>query len=187
MTISDTVVRHVGSVGHSSPPVELLHWPADADRREELRRAGRPRLLLLGADELPPGQADLEDWIRLPADEHDLSERLQGLAQRASTHREVLPGDVTVDEDGLVRWGDSWVALPPLESAIMARLVSTPGRLVARDELIHLVWGDQPPRSHSLDSRIFTLRSRLQPLGLAVHTIRGRGFLLTTISSKTTT
>ena len=184
---SDTVLRHARSGGNVLSPVELLHWPADADRREELRRAGRPRLLLLGAGDLPPGLADLEDWVRLPVDERDLSARIQRLAQRAAAAHDLQPGEITVDEDGFVRWNGNKVSTPPIESEIMRRLAQSPNRMVPRDELITLVWGEQHRQSHSLDSRIFTLRSRLQPLGLAVRTIRGRGFVLTTITSEETT
>ena len=176
------MARHPARGGQSLPPVELLHWPADADRREQLRREGRPRLLLLGAGDLPPGLAELEDWVRLPADERDVSARIQRLAQQASAKLDIQPGDVTVDDDGLVRWDGRCVATPPIETELVRRLAATPNRLVLREELIALVWGGQRRESHSLDSRIFTLRSRLQPLGLAVHTIRGRGFVLTTSS-----
>ena len=171
----------------NAPSVELLRWPADAARREELRREGRPRILLLGPNDLPPGLADHEDWVRVPVDERDLSARIQRLVHQARPVRDLQPGDIVVDENGLVRWQGHWVATPPIEADILRRLAETPGRMVARDELVALVWGAAPRQAHSLDSRIYTLRSRLQPVGLAVHTIRGRGFVLTTITSAETT
>jgi len=167
----------------TAPSVELLHWPADADRREELRREGRPRLLLLGPDDLPPGQTALEDWIRLPASERDVSARIQRLVQRAEPTDELHPGEVVVDEGGIARWARRSVALSPTEAKIVHRLAQAPGRLVTRDQLVTALWGDRPHQPHSLDSRIHRVRVRLQALGLEVRTIRGRGFVLTTTTS----
>ena len=59
-----------------------MPWPAQEDRRAELRSAGRARLLLLEGGVAPPPAIDeLEDWIRMPA--ADLDESLLGLRSLA--------------------------------------------------------------------------------------------------------
>ena len=163
----------------SVPPVrvELLQWPADADRREELRREGRPRLLLVGPGVYPPGLFELEDWVRLPADERDVSVRLQRLSH-VGRPAPLAPGDVVVDDRGLVHWRGGRAVLPATEAAMMRVLAEEPGRLVTRARLMAVAWPDGGRRANSLDSRVFTLRRRLARIGLAIDTVRTHGFLL---------
>src|SRR5262245_57590085 len=70
--------------------VELVRWPAEAGRREQLAARGVPRLVLVEAGErLPPIDRD-EDWIRLPADERDVWARMRNLQLRQA-HRSAQP------------------------------------------------------------------------------------------------
>lgn len=176
LDLDDGAVLHRST--RTAPVVELLHWPAEADRRELLRREGRPRLLLVAPACVPPGLADHEDWVLLPVDERDLSARLQRLAGHARAGSTLVAGEIEV-HDGTVRWRGREVAVTPKEAALVTRLAATPDRLVRRGELMDIVWGQAPRRPHSLDSRIHALRARLRPLGLALCTVRGRGFVLT--------
>jgi hypothetical protein len=57
-------------------------------------------------------------------------------------------------------------------------LADPPERLCSREDLQRAAWGDIPHRRRSLDSRVFVLRRRLAPHGLAVPVVRGRGFVL---------
>lgn len=160
------------------PTTEILRWPADAERREDLRRRGRPRLLLLDPGAVPPARVDdMEDWTWTPTDERDLFARLNRLTLRARP-RDLGPGDVEVTDDGDAVVGPHRIALPPAEARILRVLARPPGRLCSRPALEDAVWGARPHGPRALDSRLFTLRARLAPTGLAVHSIRGRGFVL---------
>ncbi|HEX2272971.1 MAG TPA: helix-turn-helix domain-containing protein, partial [Acidimicrobiales bacterium] len=44
--------------------------------------------------------------------------------------------------------------------------------------LIRAVWPGQAPGRNALDVHILRLRRRLRPLGLAIRTVRSRGYLL---------
>jgi DNA-binding response OmpR family regulator len=157
---------------------EILRWPADADRREELRRHGHPRLLVLDPGAVPPARVDdLEDWLWTPTDERDLFARLNRLTLRVRP-RDLEPGDVVVTPDGDAVVGPLRVALPPAEARILAVLADPPGRVRSRTTLEQAVWAGRAHGPRALDSRMFTLRARLVPVGLAIHSIRGRGFLL---------
>lgn len=165
----------------SGPVVELLRWPAQATHRDELRREGRPCVWLLDGWELPPELGPFEDWVRVPVDERDLHARMQRLAGRAgggSGSGAIGPGAVAVGDDGLLVFGGRRVVVPAVEAAILNRLGETPDRVVPRSELAQLAWSGDARSSRALDSRIHPLRGRLAPLGLAIHTIRGRGYLL---------
>jgi hypothetical protein len=78
-------------------PVALLRWPHDARERDRLTRQGMPRILLVGAGQPPPLPHDeLEDWIRTPADEHDLFLRIRHL------ERQLEAPDSSAVADGVV-------------------------------------------------------------------------------------
>jgi Transcriptional regulatory protein, C terminal len=157
---------------------EILTWPDQESRRQQLAVAGVPRLLLLERGHPPPSDLDrLEDWIWVPADERDVFARLRHLAVRSTRSRLVL-GDLTV-AGGLLRVGGHRLRLPPVEAAILDRLASPPESLHTRGELAEAAWGDDTHTRRSLDSRILVLRRRLAPLGLEIRAVRGRGFVLT--------
>lgn len=158
--------------------VVLVRWPDERDRREELRRSGRPRLLLLDDGSPAPTTVDaLEDWIRLPADEADVRARVQALELRAIGGG-AAPDVPSLDEDGVLRQGGQWVALPPVEARLTDALLDRWGAVVSRDALARAGWPDGSPGRNALDVHVLRLRRRLEPLGLAIRTVRSRGYVL---------
>jgi DNA-binding response OmpR family regulator len=156
--------------------VVLVRWPNDAATRERLSVAGVPRLLLVEGDERPPTVLDeLEDWIRVPADEVDLHARVDALDRRSRARRPAVPD---LDEDGVLRVGSAWVPLPPVEARLASALLERFGAVVSRDALARAGWPDGSPGRNALDVHVLRLRRRLAPLGLAIRTVRARGYLL---------
>lgn len=155
--------------------VVLVRWPDEEERLADARAAGAPRLLLVGPGVRPPEAPDcLEDWVRLPCDERDLRLRVEGLVARATRAGE----SPSVDEDGLLRLGDAWVALSPVESALAAALVERFGAVVGRDGLARRAWPAGAPTRNALDVHMLRLRRRIAGLGLEVRTVRSRGYLM---------
>jgi len=156
--------------------VVLVRWPAEESRRVELRDGGVPRLLLVTQGVAPPRSADeLEDWIRVPADEVDLHARVENLDRRAKTRTEVKPA---LDGDGVLRVNGSWVSLPPVEARLTGALLSRYGSVVSRDALASTGWPEGAPGRNALDVHVLRLRRRIAPLGLTIRTVRSRGYLL---------
>jgi hypothetical protein len=156
--------------------VVLLRWPAEQLRRDELRTEGRPRLLLLEDGAVPPVAPDeLEDWIRVPAGEVDLRARVDGLRRRVEAKVDPAPD---LDDDGVLRLGDRWVSLPPVEARLTAALLDRYGAVVSRDALARAGWPAGSPGRNALDVHMLRLRRRLSPLALAIRTVRSRGYLL---------
>jgi DNA-binding winged helix-turn-helix (wHTH) protein len=156
--------------------VVLLRWPLERERRDRLEREGRLRLLLVEGDTAAPVAADcLEDWIRVPADEVDVRSRIDGLTLRHTAHRNDLPN---LDRDGVLRFGGAWVSLPPVEARLMGALVGRFGAVVSRDQLARAGWPEGAPGRNALDVHVLRLRRRISPLGLAIKTVRSRGYLL---------
>jgi|SRR6056297_3341616 len=156
--------------------VVLVRWPDERERREQLRQSGHPRLLLLENGEPAPVSGDeLEDWIRLPADEADLRARVARLEHRAAAVAATVP---SLDGDGVLRFSGSWVALPPVEARLTTALLERFGAVVSRDALARSGWPDGAPGRNALDVHVLRLRRRLEPIGLVIRTVRSRGYVL---------
>jgi DNA-binding winged helix-turn-helix (wHTH) protein len=155
--------------------VSLVRWPTERDRREALRQAGEPRLLLVEQGAPPVPSDHREDWIRLPADDIDLRVRVEALRRRLGGETTTVPD---IDEDGVLRVGDRWVALPPVEARLAAVLVERFGAVVSRDTLTKAGWPGGSSSRNALDVHVLRLRRRLAPLQLAIRTVRSRGYLL---------
>lgn len=155
--------------------VAHIRWPGERTRRELLRRQRWPRLLLLEAGTPPPDQVDdLEDWIRLPADEVDLEARTRDLILRSRRQFEAPPSL----EAGVLRVGPDWVTLSPLEARLTAVLLERQGAVVSRETLVRTGWPSGTNARNTLDVHLVRLRRRLGAVGLAIHTVRSRGYLL---------
>lgn len=157
--------------------VVLVRWPSDEAARTRLGEAGVPRLLLVEGAAGPPAVCDeLEDWIRVPADEVDLHARIEALERRARARGTGVP---ELDDDGVLRIASGgWVPLPPVEARLTAALVERYGAVVSREVLARAGWPDGSPGRNALDVHVLRLRRRVAPLGLAIRTVRSRGYLL---------
>jgi hypothetical protein len=157
----------------ASNRVELIRWPAESGRRIVCGRSGVPCLLLVPPGVQPPTIGRLEDWIRVPADERDLYLRLRHLARRSAPE----PVPPVVDEFDVVRRDESWAALSPSESVLVRGLLADFGRLATRDEINRwLAEAEGGPLP--FPSSLARLRQRLASVGLALHTVRARGYLV---------
>lgn len=162
----------------SAMDVVLVRWPVEAERRTALAADSQARLLLVeGLTEAPIPDDLLEDWIRVPADESDVQARVEGLRQRAAA---LTAGDRVpeLDPDGLLRLDGQWVSLPPVEARLMSALLERMGAVVSREQLAKSGWPRGAPGRNALDVHVLRLRRRIAPVGLAIKTVRSRGYLL---------
>jgi hypothetical protein len=156
--------------------VRLLTWPAQDGLRRELAAEGVLRLLIVDPDASPPRFLDeREDWIRTPFAVDDLETRVADLVRRADcgSERPVL------DEAGLLWFRANWVSIPDAQLGALRLLVANLGQVVDHDALADAVAREGsstiPTAMKSLMRR---LSARIEPLGLELVTVRGRGFLL---------
>jgi DNA-binding response OmpR family regulator len=155
-----------------------VRWPEEAERLERLRRDHVPRLILVAEGEPAPVSGECEeDWIRLPADDADVRTRLVSLSQRSSRH--VANRDPEVDQAGRMRFRGRWVALSKTEVRLARPLVEHTGSVVDYDLLWRSGWpGQGIAHGGQLRIQILRLRRRLQPIGLSIRTVNGRGYVL---------
>ncbi|MGH9260643.1 MAG: helix-turn-helix domain-containing protein [Acidimicrobiales bacterium] len=159
---------------HAHAEVALLRWPADAARRDELASRGLPRVLLVVDGQRPPLLAHDEDWVRSPVDERDLWARMQRLShrQQVRSRRPVLVDDVVLHHAGAT------VIVTEGEGTLLRLLLDHFGRLVTWVDLQRALWPDGRGTSRAATSRVSRLRVRVEPIGLAIHTVRRRGVVL---------
>jgi DNA-binding response OmpR family regulator len=149
--------------------------PHDRARIDDLRRRRIPRLLLVAPGAAPPEGADpLEDWVRLPADPAEVRLRKELLAERAAAV--AAEAIVTVDADGVARRADVRVVLTPVEHALLAVLLECEGAIVRHERLE--TTAASAGSTMRITTRMARLRRKVEPLGLVLHAVRGRGCLL---------
>lgn len=154
----------------------MVRWPEERSQREELAKLGRARLLLVDTDAAPPVAADpLEDWVRRSDTDLDVRARIEGLRMRLEQALELAP---ELDEDGVIRFGERWAPLPPVEARLTQALVTRFGAVVSRADLAAAGWPEGAPGRNALDVHVLRLRRRLEPVRLAIRTVRSRGYLL---------
>ena len=170
--------------GRQVMDVTMLRWPEEEDRRAGCSQARAPRLLLVADGAEPPQVADcLEDWIRVPAAEDEIRARVDALTVRSRAHSSNVnngdaPAGPVLDDFGVLRVKGSWVALPPLEARLAEALLDRIGAVTSRELLVRAGWPTGAPGRNALDVHVLRLRRRLQPLGLAIRTVRSRGYLM---------
>jgi DNA-binding response OmpR family regulator len=157
--------------------VPLLRWPEEEAARRRLAAVGAPRLLLVGADAEPPDVVDeLEDWLREPLNPGDVEARRRTLHRRRARRVELQP---EIDADGLLRFGDRWVALPESQLPVVRLLLHNANQVVRTEDLVHAyVQGGGSGTESSIKALVSRLAPRLRDVGLRLHTVRRRGLIL---------
>lgn len=97
-----------------------------------------------------------------------------------------MAGDalLVLDDDGLLRRGERWVAIPDRQLTVVELLVERFGRTVSIQRIarVYMASGGSG-HAASVRSLLTRLGRRVDPLGLRVETVRGRGVMLTSIDS----
>jgi DNA-binding response OmpR family regulator len=198
---------HAATLAATPHGVPVLCWPRDELVRRLLAAGRMPRLLLVPARCPPPRLTDdLEDWIRDPVDALDVAARATALARRAwqpatgeadasfeafdldawrarsadSVHPGGRPCVPHLDQDGgLLRVGSRWVSLSDRQLSVVAPLVARLGSIVSREEFAQLYQasaGSGAPAA--IKSMMARLARRVATVGLTLHVVHGKGFLL---------
>lgn len=125
-----------------------------------------------------------DDYLVKPFSLKELQARLLALHKRASgrtTPRRLEHGKLSLDPRTMtVCWSGAEVRLPPKCLAILELLLREPSRVVSRDEIERLVWGEAQETSDTLRSHLHTLRRALVAAGGSdpVETLHGIGYRL---------
>jgi two-component system phosphate regulon response regulator PhoB len=177
------------------PDVLVLDWMLPGESglafarrlRGDARTRDLPILMLtaraMEADKLTGLEAGADDFITKPFSPKELAARIKAVLRRRAPQ---LSGDA-VELQGLrldpasrrVTAGQQHLALSPSEFRLLHFLMTHPGRIYTRAQLLDHVWGDHVfIEERTVDVHIRRLRKALQPSGhdRLIDTVRGAGY-----------
>lgn len=122
-----------------------------------------------------------DDYMTKPIDKNELLLRIKALLRRAriANERKIVIGDVVVDYDSLsVTKGDVEYVLPPKEFYLLYMLLSYPGKVFTRGQLMEEIWGLESDSADStVNVHINRLRGKFESFPeFTIYTVRGIGY-----------
>ena len=137
-------------------------------------------------------ESGADDYITKPFDLDVLLARIQARLRRAPTGIALPAGPAETAHDDVRRLGarprrscrehpPGEAALNPKEYDLLELLLSRPGHLFPREEIVERVWHHRyAPASRSLDVHVRRLRAKLEQIGAeaTLQTVRGVGYRL---------
>ena len=143
-------------------------------------------VLMVSAKQLPSDikqgfLAGTDDFMVKPVDEEELLLRIRALLRRARivSERRITIGPVILDWDSLtVRRGSEEQVLPAKEFQLLYKLLSYPGRIFTRIELMDEIWGAQSDTGwETVTVHIGRLRKRFEGWPeFEIVSVRGLGY-----------
>jgi two-component system phosphate regulon response regulator PhoB len=181
------------------PDVVVLDWMLPGESglalarrlRADARTRDLPILMLtaraMEQDKLMGLEAGADDYLTKPFSPKELAARIKAVLRRRAPQ---LSGDV-IEVEGLrldpashrVSAGDQRLALSPAEFKLLHFLLTHPGRVYSRAQLLDQVWGDHVYiEERTVDVHIRRLRKALEATGHdgLIDTVRGAGYGLRT-------
>jgi two-component system phosphate regulon response regulator PhoB len=183
------------AIRNALPDVLVLDWMLPGESglafARRLRADERTRelpILMLTArameqDKISGLEVGADDYLTKPFSPKELAARIKAVLRRRAPQ---LSGDA-VEAEGLrldpatrrVSAGDKRVSLSPSEFRLLHFLMTHPGRIYTRAQLLDLVWGDHVfIEERTVDVHIRRLRKALEPTGhdRLIDTVRGSGY-----------
>ena len=153
----------------------------------QLREAGStiPVLMITAKDafdDMRLGfQSGTDDYMVKPVNVNEMVLRVGALLRRAqmiNERRQVIGGTVLECDSLTVTTADETMVLPQKEFMVLYKMVSYPGRIFTRQQLMDEIWGyDSDSDTHTVDVHIGRLRERFRNNpDFKIVTIRGVGY-----------
>jgi len=143
-------------------------------------------ILMVSAKQLPADRKQgflvgTDDYMTKPIDEEEMLLRIKALLRRAKivSERRIVIGDVTLDYDSFTvsRNGDS-MELPKKEFQLLYKLLSYPGKIFTRIQLMDEIWGAESDTGwETVTVHIGRLRKRFEDWPeFEIQSVRGLGY-----------
>lgn len=143
-------------------------------------------ILMVTAKQLPEDKrkgfiVGTDDYMTKPVDEEEMILRIRALLRRAQivNERRITIADVCLDYDSLtVSRGDERQTLPRKEFYLLYKLLSYPGKIFTRIQLMDEIWGmESQSDDNTINVHINRLRKRFEDYPeFTIETIRGLGY-----------
>ena len=143
-------------------------------------------ILMVSAKQLPADKqkgfiVGTDDYITKPIDETEMLLRIKALLRRAkiANERKIIIGDVVIDYDSLtVSKNDIVQELPQKEFLLLYKLLSYPGKIFTRIQLMDEIWGCESDTGwETVTVHIGRLRKRFENFNeFSIESVRGLGY-----------
>ena len=143
-------------------------------------------ILMVSAKQLPADRhkgflVGTDDYITKPIDEKEMLLRIKALLRRARivSERRIVIDDVQLDYDSMtVSRGEEIIELPQKEFLLLYKLLSYPGKIFTRIQLMDEIWGaDSETGWETLTVHIGRLRKRFEGWSeFTIESVRGLGY-----------
>lgn len=154
---------------------------------ESLRKAGiEIPVLMVTARETPVDKKrgfrmGTDDYMVKPVDEEEMILRIQALLRRSKivSEHKITVGDTVLDYDAMTaQFGGETVELPPKEFMLVYKLLSYPGKIFTRRQLMDELWDmTSETDERTVDVHINRIRERLKAnRDFEIVTVRGLGY-----------
>ena len=122
-----------------------------------------------------------DDYITKPIDEEEMLLRIRALLRRAriAAERRIVCGDVVLDYDAMTVTGHGQTqVLPQKEFQLLYKLLSYPGKIFTRIQLMDEIWGaDSNTGWETVTVHVGRLRKRFQDWPeFTIESVRGLGY-----------
>lgn len=143
-------------------------------------------ILMVSAKHLPSDKKQgflvgTDDYMTKPIDEEEMLLRIRALLRRAkiANERRIVIGDVVLDYDSLtVSRGNDIQELPQKEFFLLYKLLSYPGKIFTRIQLMDEIWGASSDTGwETVTVHVGRLRRRFQDWPeFEIESVRGLGY-----------
>ena len=143
-------------------------------------------ILMVSARQLPEDKrrgflVGTDDYMTKPVDDEELLLRVKALLRRAKivSEKRIVIGSVTLDYDSLtVSRGDEVFELPQKEFMLLYKLLSYPGKIFTRIQLMDEIWGAESNTGwETVTVHIARLRKRFEGWEeFRIESVRGLGY-----------
>lgn len=143
-------------------------------------------ILMVSAKQLPADRkkgflVGTDDFMTKPVDEEEMLLRIKALLRRAkiSSERKITLGSIILDYDSMsVTREDETQILPPKEFQLVYKLLSYPGKIFTRIQLMDEIWGaDSDTGWETVTVHIGRLRKRFEGWPeFEIESVRGLGY-----------
>lgn len=154
---------------------------------KELRSLGNsiPILMVTAKDDYDSLQKGFsfgaDDYMIKPVNVNELLLRIQALLRRAriNSEKKIVIGSTIIDYESMtVKYNDDDIVLPLKEFNLLFKLLSFPGKIFTRQQLMDEIWGmDSETYDRTINTHINRLRDRFSNnQDFEIVTIRGLGY-----------
>ena len=143
-------------------------------------------ILMVSAKQLPEDKkkgflVGTDDYITKPIDEEEMILRVKALLRRAkiASERKIEIGDVVLDYDSFtVKRNDEVIELPQKEFLLLYKLLSYPGKIFTRIQLMDEIWGTSSETGwETVTVHIGRLRKKFEDWDeFEIESVRGLGY-----------